>query len=167
MDTYQQIALAVAVFGIGASVVTGGFDMDPVTKSIFGWGGIALMIGGVGMFVLTCLPVVVRRKLHLMSGEEQRRWRKAEQVIAVLTPEKKVALWMYLENEYEQEKQIERELQYQGMQMPNYELFEALRRETGFMRLEFGGIEGVKPEWRGIVRKLLAKDPTAKKVRRA
>jgi len=102
-----------------------------------------------------------------MSGEEQRRWRKAEQVIAVLTPEKKVALWMYLENEYEQEKQIERELQYQGMQMPNYELFEALRRETGFMRLEFGGIEGVKPEWRGIVRKLLAKDPTAKKVRRA
>src|SRR5712692_951190 len=154
MDTYQRIALAVAVFGVGAGVATRVFDMSPVVKSIVGDGAIALMVSGVGIFVFACLSVEVRRNLHLMSREERQRWCRAEQEIALLTSPEKIGLWMYLENAHEKESRIREELQHRSMEVPNYELFRKLHKTTSFMRLEFGGSEGVRPEWWGIVREL-------------
>ncbi len=88
---------------------------------------------------------------------------RAEEQFAKLTPAEKFALWMYLENAHEKESRIREELQHRSMEVPNYELFRKLHKTTSFMRLEFGGSEGVRPEWWGIVRELLSRDPVVEK----
>lgn len=105
----------------------------------------------------------VQGKLRLVSREERQRREGVRREFAALAPAEKFALWMYLENVHEKESRVREELQRRGMEVPNYELFEALRSKTGFMKLGVGGPEGVRPEYRSIVRELLSRDPVVGK----
>jgi hypothetical protein len=115
MDTYRRAALATGLFGIGANITTKVFDMDPLTKSLVGGGGIALMVIAVGIVVY---PAVRRRfglsrqgqlqeqiQLWSVIGKliERKQWAMRNLLHAEVPTERDVGRWQSQYEEWRKE----------------------------------------------------------------
>jgi hypothetical protein len=135
---------------VGCAIVF--FNAYPNLKTFSGWSVLfyVLLVGA-----LVSLFVTIKNLAG--TGLSQKVIQDSTTEFENLNQAEKMALRMYLENRRATTEKINNHLAAQGFITPKEDMFSQLDKKTRFMERDFIGPNGVKPEFRRLVSRLLKK----------